>query len=103
MAIHQLQEISKELIEKHKEQQLAGLAIYHRLGEVPVGESSVIIVSASPHRVAAISATSECIDLLKTRVPIWKKEYYADNEESPTWKQNPEYNQLFDKSNSTKK
>ena len=75
---------------------MAGIAVYHRLGEVPISESSVIIVSASAHRAAAISATSECIDLLKMRVPIWKKEFYSESEENPKWKQNPEYNQLLE-------
>ena len=99
MALHQLNQICKELCEKHGDQHMAGIAIFHRLGEVPIGEASVIIVSASAHRVAAISATAECIDLLKKRVPIWKKEFYAEPSESPSWKQNPEYNQLLDESN----
>ena len=53
------------------------MIVYHRIGEVPAGECSVLILAASPHRVHAIAAASECIDLIKTKVPIWKKEFYA--------------------------
>ena len=66
--------------------------MYHRIGEVPAGECSVLIVAASPHRVHAIAAASECIDLIKTKVPIWKKEFYAGQEaETAAWKANPEF------------
>ena len=59
---------------------LTGIAIYHRIGIVPVSEPSVTIVAVSPHRKTAINAASDCIDLLKERVPIWKKEYYKSGE-----------------------
>ena len=74
-----MRQICSELGERYKESLLVGIAIYHRLGEVPIGEASVIIVSTSAHRAAAISATSEAIDLLKTKVPIWKKEFYNED------------------------
>ena len=46
------------------------------MGVVPVKEASVIIVTVSAHRRAAIDAASDSIDLLKETVPIWKKEFY---------------------------
>lgn len=50
----------------------------HRTGVVPVGESSVVVVVASPHRDAAFGAARFLIDELKASLPVWKKEHYAD-------------------------
>ncbi len=54
------------------------LAIVHRSGEVRVGESSVLIVVAAPHRAAAFDACRYAIEELKARAPIWKAEHFAD-------------------------
>ena len=54
--------------------------IVHRLGEVPVGEPSVVIAVASPHRAAAYEASRLALERLKREVPIWKRERYADGE-----------------------
>ena len=56
------------------------VAIVHRLGVVPVGEASVVIATASPHRAAAYDASREALERLKREVPIWKREHYADGE-----------------------
>lgn len=56
------------------------LAIVHRLGEVPVGEASVAIAAASPHRAAAYEASRQALERLKREVPIWKREHYAGGE-----------------------
>ncbi|HEX4960154.1 MAG TPA: molybdenum cofactor biosynthesis protein MoaE [Thermoanaerobaculia bacterium] len=55
-------------------------AIVHRLGEVPVGEASVVIAVGSPHRAAAYEASRTALERLKAEVPIWKREHYADGE-----------------------
>lgn len=55
-----------------------GLAIVHRTGRVPLGEPSVAIVAAAPHRDAAFAAASYAIDETKARAPIWKAELFAD-------------------------
>lgn len=52
----------------------------HRTGVVPVGEPSVVIAVASPHRDAAFQAARYLIDTLKERLPVWKKEVYQDGE-----------------------
>lgn len=52
--------------------------LVHRLGTVPLGEASVAIVVASPHRKAAFEAGEWLIDTLKVSVPIWKQEHWAD-------------------------
>ena len=59
------------------ERRLRMLAI-HRTGTVGVGEPSVVIAVASPHRDAAFEAARMLIDTLKERVPIWKKEFATD-------------------------
>jgi MoaE-MoaD fusion protein len=56
------------------------VAIAHRLGQVPVGEPSVVIAVASPHRAAAYEASRAALERLKTEVPIWKREHYAGGE-----------------------
>lgn len=56
------------------------VAIVHRLGEVPVGEGSVVIAVASPHRAAAYEASRTALERLKAEIPIWKREHYAGGE-----------------------
>jgi molybdopterin synthase catalytic subunit/molybdopterin converting factor small subunit len=55
-------------------------AIVHRLGEVPVGEASVVIAVGSPHRAAAYEASRTALERLKAEIPLWKREHYADGE-----------------------
>jgi molybdopterin synthase catalytic subunit len=52
--------------------------IVHRLGTLGIGEASVAVAVASPHRDEAFAACRYAIDTLKQTVPIWKKEFYAD-------------------------
>ena len=54
------------------------VGIVHRVGLVPLGEASVAVVVAAPHRGAAFDACRYGIDELKGRVPIWKAEQFAD-------------------------
>jgi len=50
----------------------------HRTGVVGVGDPSVVVAVASPHRNAAFDAARYLIDALKERLPVWKKEIYRD-------------------------
>lgn len=59
--------------------------VVHRLGEVPAGEASVVIAVASPHRQAAYEASRTALERLKTEVPVWKREHYADG--GATWRE----------------
>ena len=61
------------------------VAIVHRLGNVPLGEPSVAIVTASPHRAAAYEAGRAALERLKKEVPIWKREHFADG--SASWRE----------------
>ncbi|XP_071648385.1 molybdopterin synthase catalytic subunit isoform X4 [Temnothorax longispinosus] len=65
-----------------------GVAIYHRIGEVPISKASVVIAVSSPHREESLRAVEYAINTLKASVPIWKKEVYETGE--PQWKQNKE-------------
>ncbi|PZR56001.1 MAG: hypothetical protein DLM50_09275 [Candidatus Meridianibacter frigidus] len=63
------------------------ISMLHRLGHVFVGEVSVAVTVATPHRSDAFDACRYAIDNLKARVPIWKKEEYADG--GASWRANP--------------
>ncbi|MGH8021196.1 MAG: molybdenum cofactor biosynthesis protein MoaE [Opitutaceae bacterium] len=52
----------------------------HRTGLLELGELAVWVGGASRHRAAAFDACRFVIDEVKTRVPIWKKEHYADGD-----------------------
>lgn len=54
------------------------IAAEHRIGTLGVGEASVVIVASDAHRSRVHAATSLVIEQLKRRVPIWKREHYAD-------------------------
>jgi molybdopterin synthase catalytic subunit len=54
------------------------LIIEHRLGALGLGDVSVAIVAAHPHRAPALDAMRFAIEQLKRRVPIWKLELYVD-------------------------
>ncbi len=54
--------------------------VVHRLGKVPVGEASVLVVVAAEHRGPAFDTASWLMDRLKTQVPIFKKEQLAGGE-----------------------
>jgi molybdopterin synthase catalytic subunit/molybdopterin converting factor small subunit len=56
------------------------VAIVHRLGEIPVGETSVAIATAARHRAAAYEASRQALERLKAEVPIWKLEHYANGQ-----------------------
>lgn len=61
---------------------------FSRLGEVPVGEASIVIAISSEHRAESLEAVHFGIDSLKKTVPVWKKEFYDDG--APEWKANKE-------------
>jgi len=60
--------------------QVGRVGMIHRLGRIEIGEASVVVVAAAPHRKPAFDAALEGINRLKKLVPIWKKEYFADGE-----------------------
>ena len=61
------------------------IAVVHRLGHLVVGDSSIAIVAASPHRAESFAASREVIDRIKETVPIWKRERGPSGEEWVGW------------------
>lgn len=78
MAEKKMAEILDEVAARWPKQRAA---IVHRLGVVPLGEASVVIAVASPHRGESFEACRYVIDRVKEVVPIWKKEVFTDGEE----------------------
>ena len=77
-----LKEMEKIIVQAHDQFQIENVGIVHRTGRLEIGETSVVISVAAPHRRAAFEACEWLIKELKRTVPIWKKEVYADGE---TW------------------
>jgi molybdopterin synthase catalytic subunit len=71
-------ELARIVSEIAREWPQSRLRLRHRVGRVAVGEPSVAIAATSPHRADAFAACRAAIDRIKTRVPIWKKEFHPD-------------------------
>lgn len=78
MAEQVMAQIAEELKGRYD---LCEIAIHHRTGRVDIGEASVMIAVSAPHRQDALAACKDAIDTLKSRVPLWKKEFYEGGEE----------------------
>ena len=77
MAVSEMQKLGRRAHEKFD---ITHIGIVHRLGRLEIGETSVVISVAAPHRRSAFEACEWLIKELKRTVPIWKKEFYADGE-----------------------
>lgn len=75
-----LKEMQKLIVQAKRDFEITNVGIVHRLGKLEIGETSVVISVAAPHRKAAFAACEWLIRALKRTVPIWKKEVYADGE-----------------------
>jgi molybdopterin synthase catalytic subunit len=74
MALAEMKKLSAGAREQFE---IAHIGIVHRLGKLEIGETSIVVAVAAPHRKAAFAACEWLIRGLKRRVPIWKKEFYA--------------------------
>ena len=75
MAMSKMEEILGEI---QVQFQIEDIAIAHRIGTVPIGEISLVIAVASPHRKEAFLACHQTVARIKEIVPIWKKEVFED-------------------------
>ncbi|MCU0848946.1 MAG: molybdenum cofactor biosynthesis protein MoaE [Spirochaetes bacterium] len=75
MARKELEKISDEAALNWK---ISSCTVAHRTGRIEIGEASIFICVASPHRAESFQACMYIIDQIKKRVPIWKKEFYTD-------------------------
>ena len=73
-------QISTIFVEVQERWGLTDLAVAHRLGQLQIGEISLVVVVASPHRREAFEACIYVVDRIKQDVPIWKKEIFLDGE-----------------------
>jgi molybdopterin synthase catalytic subunit len=70
-----MREIAAEARQRWPE--IEQIALLHRVGELELSETSVVVVVSAPHRGTAFDAARYCIDTLKQSVPIWKQEHWA--------------------------
>lgn len=73
-----LTRIAEEVASRYE---LGAIAVSHRVGDLGIGDVSVAIAVAAPHRDPAYRASREIIERLKREAPIWKRERYADGAE----------------------
>ena len=73
LAVKGLDRIVSESLEKWPS---VRVAIHHRIGRMEIGEASVVIAAASPHRADGFAAARYAIERIKQIVPIWKHEYF---------------------------
>ena len=78
MAESEMEKLAESL---RREWPQARVRMAHRVGTLQVGEASVYVVATAPHRADAFAACRAAIDRIKSTVPIWKKERYADGSE----------------------
>jgi molybdopterin synthase catalytic subunit len=79
LAIKAFEQIDHEARERWP---AAQLAITHRIGRLSIGEASVVIAAASPHRAEAFAVARYAIERIKQIAPIWKHEHFEGGE---TW------------------
>ncbi len=77
MAEPRIAEILSECTQRHD---LRAVAAEHRIGEVPLGEPSVVVAVSAAHRTEAFDGAREAIDRIKAEAPIWKKEVEGETE-----------------------
>jgi len=79
MALAALDALERATLERFA---IAACRIVHRLGEVPIGEASVLVLVHAAHREPAFEACRWAMDELKRSVPVWKKEFFVDGGEA---------------------
>ncbi len=77
MALKEMQKLAEEA---KRQFEITNIGIVHRVGRLEIGETSIVISVAAPHRKAAFAACEWLIRELKRTVPIWKKEVYTGGE-----------------------
>ncbi len=83
MADKELERVAEEMRDRWG----VDVSIAHRIGRVEIGETSLVVAVASPHRKEAFEACRYSVDRIKQTVPIWKKEVFEGGE---VWIESPE-------------
>lgn len=74
----ELRAVAEEVAAAHP---VLALAAVHRVGDLAVGDLAVVVAVSCPHRAEAFAGCRALIDGLKSRVPIWKHQSFADGEQ----------------------
>ncbi|MCX2473428.1 molybdenum cofactor biosynthesis protein MoaE [Pedobacter sp. MC2016-05] len=83
LALNKIHEIREEIFDKYP---LSCMHIHHSLGTIKAGEICLFVFTSSKHRKPAIEACNELVERIKSELPIWGKEIFADA--SHQWKEN---------------
>jgi len=83
LALNKMHEIREEIFDKYP---LSCMHIHHSLGTIKAGEICLFVFTSSKHRKPAIEACNELVERIKSELPIWGKEIFADA--SHQWKEN---------------
>jgi len=75
MAESEMLRIGNELYDRGG---ISTITIVHRTGSLLIGDASVVVVVAAPHRDTAFPACQEALELIKSTVPVWKREHRTD-------------------------
>ena len=78
MALDELRTVTLEVAAAHD---VVAVAAVHRVGDLAVGDLAVVVAVSCAHRGEAFVACRALIDELKSRVPIWKHQVFADGDE----------------------
>jgi len=84
MVITEANKINKTILSEFDD--IKGFEILHSKGLVSAGEISLLVIVSAGHRAQAFSACTRVVELIKDRLPIWKKELFEDD--SGRWKEN---------------
>ena len=74
--------VCDEIVREAESRWPVAVALAHRLGALEIGEAAVVVAAAGAHRDEAFAACRFVIEEVKRRVPIWKRERYADGSEA---------------------
>ncbi len=69
----------QQVLDRHRTDEVR-IAAQHRVGDLAIGDLAVVVAVAAPHRGAAFTVCERVIDEIKSQVPIWKHESYADGD-----------------------
>jgi molybdopterin synthase catalytic subunit len=70
-----LEKVAGEIAARHE---VLSVAVAHRHGPIPIGESALVAAVAAKHRKAAFEACADLVDEVKAQIPIWKHQVFAD-------------------------
>ena len=75
MAVAKMRETAEET--KRRFPEISEVGVWHRVGMLEIGETSLLVAVSSPHRKEAFEACQWCVDRVKQVVPVWKKEHWV--------------------------